>query len=72
MLQKLLTFFAAKNINVFAIFQDRNFNITLPNNLVKFLTTGPRMTNSMDPDWTTCYKRSYLDLHCLQKVSVLV
>ena len=27
--------FLAKNINVFAIFQDRNFIITLANNLIK-------------------------------------
>ena len=25
-----------KNVNVFAIFQDRNFNVTLSNNFVKF------------------------------------
>ena len=35
-MQKLLTFFSAKNINVFDIFQDRNFNITLADNFVKF------------------------------------
>ena len=29
-------FFSAKTINVFAIFQDRNFNVTLDYNLVKF------------------------------------
>ena len=34
---KLLTFFSAKKINVFAMFQDRNFNILLANNFVKFL-----------------------------------
>ena len=28
--------FSAKNVNVFAIFQDRNFNVTLANNFVKF------------------------------------
>ena len=33
--------YAAKNIKVFAIFQDRNFNITLANNFVKFWTNGP-------------------------------
>ena len=45
-MQKLLTFFS-KNINVFAIFQDRNFNVTLANNslslnnwaLIFFLTS---------------------------------
>ena len=30
------SFFSAKKINVFAIFQDRNFNVTLANNIVKF------------------------------------
>ena len=28
--------FSAKNINIIAIFQDRNFNIMLANNFVKF------------------------------------
>ena len=41
-MQKLLTFFQQKNINVLAIFQDRNFNITLANNFFKFWTTGLR------------------------------
>ena len=42
-MQKLLTFFAnathifsAKNINLFAIFQDGNFNAILANNFVMF------------------------------------
>ena len=30
--QKATHIFSAKNINVFAIFQDRNFNVTLANN----------------------------------------
>ena len=33
-MQKLLTFFQQKNINVFAIFQDRNLNVTLANKFV--------------------------------------
>ena len=40
-MQKLLTFFQQKNINVFAIFQGRNFNFKLAYNFVKFVTTGP-------------------------------
>ena len=43
-MQKLLTFFQQKikkNINVFAIFQDRNFTVTLANNFVKFEQLGP-------------------------------
>ena len=39
--QKLHTFLQQKNINVFAIFQDRSFNIMLANNFVKFWTTEP-------------------------------
>ena len=31
-------------MNVFAIFQDRNFTVTLANNIVKFLTAGPRLS----------------------------
>ena len=38
-MQKLLTFFQ-QNICVFAVFQDRNFNVTLAN-FVKFWTAGP-------------------------------
>ena len=34
----------AKNINVFAIFQDINFYVKLANNFVKFCTNGPRQT----------------------------
>ena len=33
--EKLLTLFS-KNINVFAIFEDRNFNVKLDKNFVKF------------------------------------
>ena len=33
---KLLTYVSAKNINEFAIFQDRNFYVTLTNNLLSF------------------------------------
>ena len=42
LLQKCVAFakaahiFAAKNINLFAIFQDRNFNFILANKFVKF------------------------------------
>ena len=33
---KATHFFSAKNIGVFAIFQDRNFNFTLANSLLSF------------------------------------
>ena len=39
-LQNLLTFFQQKNINVFAIFQGRNSNVTLANNF-KFEQVSP-------------------------------
>ena len=38
---KATHFFPAKNINVFATFQYRNFNVTLAKNFVKFWTNGP-------------------------------
>ena len=38
-MQKLVTFLA-KNINAFAIFQDRNIDVMLANSFVKFWTTG--------------------------------
>ena len=47
--QKLLTFFQQKKIKVFAIFQDRNFNVILANDFVKFWKTGPRYRNSFIP-----------------------
>ena len=33
---KSYSHFSPKNNNIFAIFQDRNFNVMLPNNCVKF------------------------------------
>ena len=46
---------SAKNINVFAIIQDGNFNITLANNFVKFWNTEPRHANKeelqKEPHW---------------------
>ena len=49
-----------KNINVFAIFQDRNFNVTLANNFVKFWRTGPRRISLLE-------KQSIIkvDLQCI-------
>ena len=41
LMQKLLIFFSAKNINVFAIFQNRNLNVTHANNFVSFEQLGP-------------------------------
>ena len=35
-MQKLLIFFQQKKFHVFTIFQDRNFNLMLANNFVKF------------------------------------
>ena len=42
---KSYSHFFSKNINVFAIFQDGNFNVTLANNFLKFWTTGSCFTN---------------------------
>ena len=39
-MQKLLTFFS-KNISVYAIFDDQNFNDTFTNNIVSFEQLGP-------------------------------
>ena len=39
-MQKLLTFFS-KNISVFSIFNDQNFNDTLTNDIVRFEQMGP-------------------------------
>ena len=41
-MKKLLTFFQQQLFNVYATFQDRNYNVTLANNFVKFWKTGPR------------------------------
>ena len=40
--------FSAKNITVFAVFHDGNFNVTLPNNFVKLWTTKPSMGSYFD------------------------
>ena len=39
-MQKLLTFFSAKNISVYAIFNDQSFNDTLTNDIVSFEQLG--------------------------------
>ena len=39
-MQKLLTFFQ-QNINVYAIFNDQNFNDTLTNDIISFEQLGP-------------------------------
>ena len=39
-MQKLLTFFS-KNISVYAIFDDQNFNNALTNDIVRFELLGP-------------------------------
>ena len=41
MIAKATHIFFAKNINVFTIFQDRNFKLTLANNFIKFWQLGP-------------------------------
>ena len=38
---ELLTFFLSKNISVYAIFNDQNFNNTLTNDIVSFEQLGP-------------------------------
>ena len=41
-MQKLLTFFS-KNISVYAIFNDQNFNDALTNDIVSFEQLGPEL-----------------------------
>ena len=40
-MQKLLTFFSAKTISIYAIFNDQSFNDTLINDIVSFEHLGP-------------------------------
>ena len=40
-LQKLLTFFSAKNISIYAIFNDQSFNDLLTNDIFNFEQLGP-------------------------------
>ena len=42
-MQKLLTFSAKTNINVYAIFIDQSFNVTLTNVIVSFEQLGPEV-----------------------------
>ena len=39
-MQKLLTFFSAKYINIYALFHDQSFNDTLINDIVSFEQLG--------------------------------
>ena len=45
-MQKLLTFFFSKNISVYAIFNDQNFNNALTNDIVSFEQLGPGVQES--------------------------
>ena len=49
--------FPAKNINVFAIFQDRNFYVKLASNFVKFCTDGPRQIERPEQHVGPQYRR---------------
>ena len=52
--------FSAKDINIFAIFQERNFNVTLANKFVKFWTTGPcsrKIKRKINTSDLPCYIR---------------
>ena len=40
-MQKLLTFFSAKKISVYAVFNDQSFYDTLTNDIVSFEQLGP-------------------------------
>ena len=40
-MQKLLTFFSAKHLSVYAIFNDQSFNGSLTNDIVSFEQLGP-------------------------------
>ena len=40
-MQKLLTFFSAKNISVYAIFNDQSFNYTLTTDIFSFEQLDP-------------------------------
>ena len=50
-MQKLLTFYS-KNISIYVIFCDQNFNDRLTNDIVGFEQLGPRHTNG-DPYFFT-------------------
>ena len=59
-----MIFFSAKNINVFAIFQDRNFNVMLANNLVSFEQMSPDLGKST---LHTCISK---DKQCLGETQI--
>ena len=44
-MQKLLTFFSAKNISIYARFNDQSFNHRLTNDIVSFEQLGPDILN---------------------------
>ena len=56
-MQMLPTFFQQKSINIFAIFLDRNFSVTLADNFIKFWTTGPKFISFFTTE--TCWYVSY-------------
>ena len=54
----------AKTINIFAVFQDRNFNLLLGNNFVKLWTAGPWWYNKGDNlGYLILYKKKQQKTH---------
>ena len=68
----LLTFFSKKNMNVFAIFQDRNLNVTLAYNFVKFWTTGSRCVSWYESVQDTCVMTSLLVQNLIYCINVSI
>ena len=61
-MQKLLTFFSAKNISIYAISNDQSFNNTLTNDIVSFEQLGPdfqRKNASVAKQLSAFYKCGY-------------
>ena len=52
-----------KSINIFAIFQDRNFYVRLANNFIKFWRTGPRLHRP--EGWSEFLLGQYQKVHFL-------
>ena len=48
--------FQQKNVNVFALFQDRNFNVTPANKMVSFKLLSPRSIADIRPSINEIYE----------------
>ena len=68
-MQKLLTFFFSKNISTYAIFNDKNFYVTLNNDIVSSEQLGPEHINKQRLSRQNCCSSH---LACYEQIQQMI